>query len=147
MEFFGYGRKSTPQKSAGPAAALQEIMATRDPEAAQRIGRQVRGFSSAVWRAHAEAAVQQANAAKFSQNPRIGDVLLNTGQRPIAEASRGDTVWGIGLSEDDPRARDPDEWYRGTNLLGKVLMRVRGELRASSAAAGPTAGRNASGYS
>ena len=26
MEFFGYGRKSTPQKSAGPAAALQEIM-------------------------------------------------------------------------------------------------------------------------
>ena len=26
MEFFGYGRKATPQKSAGPAAALQEIM-------------------------------------------------------------------------------------------------------------------------
>ena len=26
MEFFGYGRKTTPQKSAGPAAALQEIM-------------------------------------------------------------------------------------------------------------------------
>ena len=26
MEFFGYGRKSTPQKRAGPAAALQEIM-------------------------------------------------------------------------------------------------------------------------
>ena len=26
MEFFGYGRKTTPQKTAGPAAALQEIM-------------------------------------------------------------------------------------------------------------------------
>ena len=26
MEFFGYGRKAAPQKSAGPAAALQEIM-------------------------------------------------------------------------------------------------------------------------
>jgi len=53
--------------------------------------------------------------------------LLATGNTILAEASPYDCKWGIGLSADDPRARNPAEW-RGGNLLGEVLMEVREEL-------------------
>ena len=39
-----------------------------------------------------------------------------------------DTVWGIGLEADHPDATNPAKW-KGQNLLGKILMRVRKELR------------------
>ena len=39
---------------------------------------------------------------------------------------------GIGLAASDPRAQNPSQW-RGTNLLGKCLMRARDELRKHSA--------------
>lgn len=43
------------------------------------------------------------------------------------EASPRDNIWGIGLTEDDPRARDSNQWL-GKNLLGYILTEVRDEL-------------------
>ncbi|MGN6746782.1 NADAR domain-containing protein, partial [Neisseria sp. P0024.S002] len=44
------------------------------------------------------------------------------------EASPVDAIWGIGLAQDDPRAQNPLQW-RGLNLLGFALMKVRDELQ------------------
>lgn len=66
--------------------------------------------------------------AKFSQNREMRRVLLETGDKILAEASPRDCVWGIGLGSGNPRARDPSNW-RGRNLLGKALMRVREIIR------------------
>lgn len=52
--------------------------------------------------------------------------LLGTGDRLVAEASGSDRVWGIGFAETVALV-NRRRW--GENLLGKVLMRVRGELR------------------
>ena len=44
------------------------------------------------------------------------------------EANFRDTRWGIGLSADNDRVLDESQW-QGENLLGKVLMEVRKELK------------------
>ena len=56
--------------------------------------------------------------------------LLSTGNKRLAEANPLDPAWGIGLREDDPRAKDPRQWRR-KNLLGEALSAVREERRDS----------------
>ena len=57
--------------------------------------------------------------AKFAV-PALGELLLCTGDRILAEDSPYDPVWGC---------RDRSGGYTGQNLLGRALMRVRDELR------------------
>lgn len=46
------------------------------------------------------------------------------------EASPIDRIWGIGLSEKDKRAWNKKTW-RGQNLLGEILTKVRDKLMES----------------
>ncbi len=46
----------------------------------------------------------------------------------LVEAAGRDTIWGIGLGENNPQAQDPMEW-RGLNLLGFALTEAREELQ------------------
>lgn len=57
--------------------------------------------------------------AKFSQNPELKKKLLDTGDALLAEDSPVDKFWGIGALGD------------GKNMLGKLLMELRGEFRKS----------------
>jgi len=72
--------------------------------------------------------VTQGNIHKFSQNLPFADYLLATGNRVLVEASPRDTIWGIGLGGENPKAQHPDTW-RGLNLLGFALMEVRDILQ------------------
>lgn len=111
----------------GDSAVLAEILATEDPRGAKALGRRVMHFDEARWNDAAFATVVRGNAAKFTQNESLGAVLRDTGTSVIVEASPVDTVWGIGLAADDPRATDPRQW-NGSNLLGFALMAVRATL-------------------
>ena len=61
--------------------------------------------------------MRRAVRAKFEQNLDIRAVLLGTGDEELIEAARNDSYWGCGADG------------MGKNMLGKVLMEVRGELR------------------
>lgn len=108
-------------------ATLLRILAAPHPGAAKQFGREVRGYDDARWSAARYDAVVRGNMAKFNQNPALREVLRNTGERVLVEASPVDRVWGIGRAADDPKAASPEAW-RGENLLGFALMEVRSRL-------------------
>ncbi|GAB5354321.1 hypothetical protein AAMO2058_000108700 [Amorphochlora amoebiformis] len=107
---------------------LAKILAADNPRKQKKLGREVRGFKDGKWKSSRLHIVVKGNLAKFSQDKKLKEMLLKTGDRIIVEASPVDTIWGIGLRESDPRAQDMKTW-RGLNLLGEALMRVRKVLR------------------
>jgi ribA/ribD-fused uncharacterized protein len=114
----------------GDAEIAAEILEAVAPKQHKALGRKVRNFSDAVWKANREAIVTDGSRAKFMQNPELRQALLDTAGTELVEASPFDRIWGIGLAATDKRAEDPAQW-RGQNLLGKILTRVRDELLAA----------------
>jgi ribA/ribD-fused uncharacterized protein len=100
------------------------IIAAKTPLEAKRLGRKVRNFDEEVWAAVREECMLRACRAKFSTQK---ETLTDTGTAVLAEANPRDKIWGIGLGASHADARDPTKW-RGENLLGKVLMRLRDEF-------------------
>ena len=103
--------------------ALAKIMVSDDPRTQKAIGRTVKGFNAPMWEKVCRDIVFRANMAKFS-DPDMKSYLLAFGEKEIVEASPYDTIWGIGLGEEDPRALDKAQW-QGTNWLGEAIMQVR----------------------
>ncbi len=57
--------------------------------------------------------------AKFVQNTELGKKLCSTGEAPLAEGnSWHDVFWGV-----------DEKTGKGENNLGKILMKVRDELK------------------
>lgn len=111
----------------GDKETYAKIMASSDPREQKALGRQVKNFNATLWANAAEEVVYIGNYAKFS-DPTFKQILLDTGNKEIVEASPYDTIWGIGMGEGDPDRFDKTKW-KGTNLLGEVLMKVRRALR------------------
>ena len=105
-----------------------KILKTNDVRYIKELGRSVRNFDEKIWVQYREEIVYTGLYAKFSQNVKLKEKLLKTGDAILAECAVKDKIWGIGLSMKDERNQNPNEW-RGLNLLGKNLMKVRQELR------------------
>ncbi len=111
----------------GDSDAARRILQADHPSHQKAIGRTVKGFDKKEWDSKSYGAMTRACTAKYSQNPKLALKLLDTYGKMLVEASPTDTIWGIGLAEDDPDARDPGMW-KGQNKLGEVLMNVRAQL-------------------
>lgn len=108
--------------------AARSILSTFDPVKIKRAGRNVQGFDEKIWDQHKTLVVTRGNIFKFSSDPKLKEILLNTGDKILAEASPTDLVWGIGYRSGHPNAKLPHMW-RGSNLLGKCLMTAREMIR------------------
>ncbi len=106
----------------------QKIINCQTPGEAKDLGRQVKGFKTAVWKKHRMEIVVNGNFHKFSQNEALGTFLKNTKKRVLVEASPLDSIWGIGMAEDHPDILNASAW-KGANLLGFALMEARDLLR------------------
>ena len=101
----------------------EQIINEPRPYGAKKLGRSVKNFNVEIWDQESLSVMYYVNTLKY-QDSVLAQVLIDTGDRLIAEASPYDKIWGIGLSEDDPKALDPTLW-RGENHLGNVLMKIR----------------------
>ena len=111
----------------GDEETLARILAASHPNEAKVLGRQVKNFSEKAWLTARSDIVVRGNEAKFGQHAELKDLLLNTGDRVLVEASPYDRVWGIGMAATEAHAENPREW-KGLNLLGFALMEVRHRL-------------------
>lgn len=103
------------------------VLASIDPAAAKKLGRQIANFDDELWQERSFDIVVRGNVAKFSQNESLRQFLIGTGPRILVEASPNDRVWGIGIDAKQPDARNPIKW-QGTNKLGFALMVARDKI-------------------
>jgi ribA/ribD-fused uncharacterized protein len=89
------------------------------------MGRLVAGYVDAEWARVRRAVVTCGSLHKFMQHEGCRTWLMSTRGLSIAEASQTDDVWGIGISVAQAYAGVA---HRGSNLLGRVLMRARESL-------------------
>jgi len=112
----------------GDHATAYQIMKSSNPSTFKSLGRRVKNFNDIIWWEKRELLTFVGLLEKFRQNPALAKELEDTKDRTLVEASPWDRVWGVGLSESDPRILDPTNW-QGDNLLGKILMKVRLQIR------------------
>lgn len=87
------------------------------PGKAKRRGRQV--LLREDWENVKVSLMEEIVRAKFTQHPELAALLLSTGERELLEENKWhDTFWGVDLATD-----------QGENHLGKILMKIRKELR------------------
>lgn len=115
----------------GDADVAQEILAADHPRKHKALGRKVKNFDDVVWKREREQIVMAGSRLKFTQNADLKALLLATQGTTLVEASPYDRIWGIGLAASNPKAQDPATW-RGQNLLGKILTRLRDDLLAGA---------------
>jgi ribA/ribD-fused uncharacterized protein len=92
----------------------------------KKLGRQIKGYDDKMWECIRQGYMTYVCYLKFSQNAELKRELLETGNRILVEASPLDKIWGVGLNEQDAAAGIP---WRGLNLLGETLMKVREMVR------------------
>lgn len=108
----------------GDEAIWQQIITSKSPAQAKKLGRQVQNFDNTVWEEQRMDIVVQGSVHKFGQQEAMKQYLLQTGQRVLVEASPVDAIWGIGMAADHKNAYQPEAW-QGPNLLGFALMEAR----------------------
>jgi ribA/ribD-fused uncharacterized protein len=106
----------------------RRILEAKHPSQQKALGRAVRNYNQEHWDQVKLHLVTMINFHKFSQNMELKKLLIETGQYILAEASPIDLVYGIGYSDREPNAGYVSLW-KGQNILGRALMRVREQLQ------------------
>jgi len=105
-----------------------KILRVETPKEAKFLGRQVKNFNENTWIEKAKDIVFWGAYIKFTCYPSLLYKLLDTQKTTLVEASKFDTIWGVGLSQDDDAILDPKNW-RGKNWLGEVLTSLRNKFQ------------------
>lgn len=111
----------------GDDSTAKKILAALHPWEQKSLGRTISNFDKKTWEDNAKKIVYRGCYFKFTQNAALLDKLIETTGTLLVEASPTDTVWGIGMSENDPNCHDQTKW-KGSNWLGEVLTELRDNL-------------------
>lgn len=95
----------------------EKVRLAKTPKEAKQLGSS-RGYAILPdWDSKRIQVMKTCVKAKFTQHTELTELLLSTGTAHLVEDSPYDTFWGCGKNG------------TGQNMLGKILMEVREELR------------------
>jgi ribA/ribD-fused uncharacterized protein len=106
----------------------EEVRQAKSPMVAARMGRSRKRPLRDDWESVKDQLMHEAVRAKFAQHADLREVLLATGDATIVEHTENDRYWGDGGDGS------------GQNKLGRILMRVREELRRGEESGDPARG-------
>ena len=108
----------------GDSKSCTLILGSSDPKTQKKVGSAVKGFNDYEWGQVKSRAARVGNWYKYTDEryQNMKKILLDTGGKGLAEASRRDLVRGIGYSEKEAESFR-EMW--GQNLLAKCLGDVR----------------------
>lgn len=117
----------------GDRETFIEITQAKTPKEAKKLGRKVKNFDEKAWSEASFNMMYEAVYAKFSQNEDLKTLLLSEEyeNKSFVEGSPYDAIWGVKMYWNDPKIGDENNW-KGENRLGKVLDKVREELKKPS---------------
>lgn len=98
----------------------EKIRKAKSPMIAARMGRDRKKPLRRDWESVKVSVMREVVRAKFTQHEDIRQILLSTGDAKIVEHTENDAYWGDGGDG------------AGKNMLGRVLMEVREELKRGS---------------
>ena len=106
-----------------------EILMCETPREAKSWGRKVRDFDAEKWSEVCFEKMYDAVYAKFSQNEDLKNLILSEEfkGKGFIEGSPFDAIWGVKMDWRNPDIDNEENW-KGQNLLGKVLDKVREDL-------------------
>jgi ribA/ribD-fused uncharacterized protein len=110
------------------APDVQEMIAAeRSPMTAKMKSKRFRERTRADWERIRVRVMRWSLRVKLAQNQAtFGQLLLATGNKPIVEESAKDQFWGAKVQNGDA--------LMGVNVLGRLLMELREQLRAAPSA-------------
>ena len=112
----------------GDHIAAKSILLSDDPAQCKRLGDGVRIHDKKNWHDQSVKIMYEGCHLKFDQNRELWEFLLSTKNTVLVETNPRDTFWGIGLKLNDENMCKPEQW-KGKNMLGKTLRRVRDALQ------------------
>lgn len=95
----------------------EEIRQIASPMIAARAGRDRKKPLRPDWEKAKDDVMRAAVRAKFTQHPKLAELLLSTGNAELIEHTKNDAYWADGGDGS------------GKNMLGIILMELREELR------------------
>lgn len=95
----------------------EKIRMSPSPMIAARLGRSRKVAIRSDWEEMKDEFMYRAVLAKFQAHSDLKQLLLSTAQEEIIEKTTKDYYWGCGAKG------------TGKNMLGKILMHIRGDLR------------------
>jgi ribA/ribD-fused uncharacterized protein len=101
-----------------------KIRAAEKPVIAKKLAEKHRAEIRPDWDAVKDEVMYGAVRRKFELHPELRELLFSTGEEEIIENAPTDYYWGVGREG------------TGQNRLGKIIARIRGELRAAALSAG-----------
>jgi len=106
---------------------FEAIRRSSTPSEAKALGRQIENWRQDLWDHLVCSVAYEVVYQKFQKLPALQPVLFNTRDCLIVEATRADSIWGIGMDKGNPEIRRPSQW-QGSNILGWALTEVRAAL-------------------
>ena len=106
----------------GDKTAQKLILNAKTPLECKQISKDINNFNFKTWGNKAKDMCKKGLEAKFMQNPKAMQALLETGHKKLVKCTH-DSLWGNGIPLHQPNCLNQQLWKR-QGILGEILQEI-----------------------